>query len=92
MLASAADGRLFLTRVPTTRDAASFVVLQRAEAYGYGTEYLGWVFNRDELLAAAQGAGLELEREFTLLSWVMAGTPGETSHTGYLFAPSQGRT
>jgi putative methyltransferase (TIGR04325 family) len=90
-LAGAAERRLFLTRVPVVREAASFVTLQRAQAYGYDTEYLGWVFNRDELIAAAVGAGLALEREFVLISsWPVAGTPEGPSEYGYLFAPLPG--
>ena len=90
-LASVAERRLFLTRVPVVREAESFVTLQRAQAYGYGTEYLGWVFNREELIEAAVGAGLALEREFVLVSgWPVAGTPEGPSEYGYLFAPVQG--
>src|SRR5207244_1157808 len=62
-LARATAGYLYLTRVPLARRAPSFVVLQRAQRHGYGTEYLGWVLNRDELLGAAREAGLELVRE-----------------------------
>jgi putative methyltransferase (TIGR04325 family) len=86
-LAEVAHGRLFLTRMPITRDAPSFVALQRAQAYGYATEYLGWVFNRDELLDAAGDAGLALEREFAFIpSWPVAGAPEHPSLTGFLFA------
>jgi putative methyltransferase (TIGR04325 family) len=89
-LAGAAERRLFLTRVPVVREATSFVTLQRAQAYGYDTEYLGWVFNRDALIAAAVGAGLALEREFVLISsWPVAGMPEGPSDYGYLFAPMQ---
>jgi len=42
----------------------SFVVLQRPDAYGYETEYEGWILNRGEFLEAAQQAGLALQREF----------------------------
>ena len=48
----------YVTRLPIALDAPSFVVLQRAGAYGYETEYLGWVVNRDELLDAAFRTGL----------------------------------
>jgi putative methyltransferase (TIGR04325 family) len=90
-LAGATQGRLFLTRVPITRHAGSFVVLQRAEAYGYATEYLGWVLNRDELLAAAHGTGLALEREFVFVwSWSIPGAPEDPSLTGFLFTKAPG--
>ncbi len=90
-LAGASRGWLFLTRVAIARQGRSFVVLQRAHAYGYATEYIGWVLGRDELLAAALGAGLELEREFVLQpGWLIAGAPDEISHAGFLFrAPRQ---
>ena len=63
-LAGAAAPWLFVAQLPTVRAAPSFVVLQRPDAYGYETEYLGWVVNRAELLRTARAAGLELEREF----------------------------
>ncbi len=85
-LAAATRGWLFLTRAPIATRHPSFVVLQRAHAYGYGTEYLGWVFNRDELLRAAQDANLALAREFVLLpGWTIHGAPDQVAHAGFLF-------
>lgn len=85
-LAHASRGWMFLTRVPLAQHGGSFVVLQRANAYGYATEYLGWVLDRDELLDAALDAGLELEREFVLApGWLIPGAPDEVSHAGFLF-------
>jgi putative methyltransferase (TIGR04325 family) len=63
-LGAAAGRWLFVAQLPVAESAASFVVLQRPYGYGYGTEYLGWVVNRGELLRAAAGAGLTLDREF----------------------------
>src|SRR5262249_44788363 len=51
-LARATSDFLYVTRVPLAVQVPSFVVIQRAQRHGYGTEYLGWVLNRDELLAA----------------------------------------
>jgi hypothetical protein len=51
----------------------SFVVVKRPDAYGYETEYLGWMVGRADLLAAADRAGLE--REF-----VAAGAPERPVH------------
>jgi putative methyltransferase (TIGR04325 family) len=83
--ANAADGWLFLTRVPVVTHHPSFVVLQRVDAYGYATETLGWAFNRDELLGAAGELGLELEREFLVHPpWEITGAPDEVSHAGFL--------
>ncbi len=85
-LADASARWTFLTRLPVARQHASFVVLQRAHAYGYATEYLGWVLNRDELLDAAHGAGLELERELALLpEFSVDGAPEAFIHAGFLF-------
>src|SRR5207245_79028 len=50
LLAELACSYLFITRTPVALASASFVVVQRPYACGYDTEYLGWVFNRDELI------------------------------------------
>ena len=75
--------------MPTAVAAPSFVVLQRAQRYGYETEYLGWVLNRHELLEEARAAGLALEREILLPAWLSAaGAPEDPiGHRGFLFAP-----
>ena len=78
---------LYVTRLPVALRARSFVVVQRPYAYGYETEYLGWVVARGELLQAAGDAGLRLEREFLLVDEAhVAGAP-ETpvQHRGFLF-------
>jgi putative methyltransferase (TIGR04325 family) len=87
-LARAAAGHLYVTRLPIAKESPSFVVVQRAYAYGYDTEYLGWVINRQDLLAEANGAGAELQREFLLSAlFDAAGAPERpTEHRGYLFA------
>lgn len=92
-LAAATSGFLFVTRVPIALDASSFVVLQRAEVYGYATEYLGWVVSRDELLAEASATSLELVRELLLDAWLSAaGAPEDPiGHRGFLFRPTAGR-
>jgi hypothetical protein len=64
-LVGAAAEYLYVARLPTTA-RRSFVLLQRAYVYGYETEYLGWVLDRQEFLGAASGAGAELEREFLM--------------------------
>jgi putative methyltransferase (TIGR04325 family) len=87
--AGATSGFLLVTRLPIALEAPSFVVLQRAQAYGYETEYLGWVVSRDELLAEASAAGLELVRELLLDAWLSAaGAPEDPiGHRGFLFRP-----
>jgi putative methyltransferase (TIGR04325 family) len=86
-LAGATGEYLYVTRVPLALRARSFVVLQRAQRHGYGTEYLGWVLNRDELLGAARACGLRLVREFLLDARFDAeGAPERpTTHGGFLF-------
>jgi putative methyltransferase (TIGR04325 family) len=88
-LGRAASGRLLVTRLPIALGSRSFVVLQRAAAYGYETEYLGWVVSRDELLEEASHAGLELERELLLDAWLSAaGAPEDPiGHRGFVFRP-----
>ena len=62
-LAECSRKLLLINRIAVVNDAPSFVVLQRAGAYGYATEYLSWVLSRDELLGAAGRAGFGLDRE-----------------------------
>jgi len=86
-LARATGRYALVTRLPVARTAPSFVVLQRAYAYGYETEYLGWAINVDELLETARAAGLELLRELLVPAWFTAeGAPETpTGHAGFLF-------
>jgi len=83
-LTDATDGQLYVARVPTALSVPSFVVVQRPYAHGYDTEYLGWVLNRDELLAAVP---LRLEREFLLdARFSAAGAPEDpVDHRSFLF-------
>ncbi|MEA2265946.1 MAG: hypothetical protein QOE27_1529 [Solirubrobacteraceae bacterium] len=88
-LAAATRGPLLITRIGVVEDVPSFVVLQRADAYGYATAYLGWVLNRGELLAAGRAAGLELEREFLIHDpFEIAGAPATVHHRGFVFRRS----
>lgn len=50
-LAGSTGRYLYVTRQPFVRNSRSFVVLQRPSAYGYETEYPGWVLDRREFLA-----------------------------------------
>lgn len=89
--AQATAGFLFITRLPVALRSPSFVVLQRADAYGYSTEYLGWVISRRELLAAASSAKLDFERELLLDAWLppIGGPEEPIGHRGFLFHPTQ---
>ena len=86
-LAGATAGLLLVTRLPVALESPSFVILQRADAYGYATEYLGWVVSREELLAEASAAGLVLDRELLVDAWLSAaGAPEDPiGHRGFLF-------
>lgn len=86
-LAGATRRMLYVTRVPIVFSAQSFLVVQRAYAYGYGTEYVGWFLNRDELLAAAEDIdGVSLRREFLQLEYVEGeGAPEAGTYRGFLF-------
>jgi len=92
-LAAAASGYVYVTRLPVALRSTSFVVVQRPYAYGYETEYLGWVVNREDLLEAAATAGLELVREFVLVDLLSArGAPEDPiEHRGFLFHAASGR-
>lgn len=89
-LARATRGLLFVTRLPVARSSDSFVVLQRAQPYGYRTEYLGWVVSQQELLAQARTLGLVLVRELVVDGWFTAeGSPeSPIGHRGFLFRPA----
>ncbi|MEJ7787653.1 MAG: glycosyltransferase [Solirubrobacteraceae bacterium] len=87
-LAGATRDSLLITRLPLLDSQPSFVAIQRAQPYGYATEYLGWVFNRSELLDGAAAAGLELVREFFLQEPMdIRGAPERPSHGAFLFKP-----
>lgn len=87
--ADSATGFVLLTRVPVVEHHPAFVVRQRVPEYG--TEYLGWVFNRRELLAATAAVGLRLEREFVLgYRPEIVGAPEQDETRAYLFDASAG--
>lgn len=63
-LAAAAEHWLFITQVPVIQKARRFVVVQRPFRVGMDTDYISWVFNRDEFLDQIENSGLKLDREF----------------------------
>ena len=88
-LIDATEHYLYVTRIPVLSNSPSFVVLQRAYKYGYDTEYLGWFFNRDELVQCASEAGMDLVREFDLGSTThVQGAPEDGRQRGFLFQPA----
>jgi putative methyltransferase (TIGR04325 family) len=92
-LAPAADGYLYITRLPIVRSAPSFVVVQRPHAYGYATEYLGRFLNKDEFVDHVLSQGMELVREFLVQEKpYVCGAPEQGQYHGFLFRPRRGRT
>jgi putative methyltransferase (TIGR04325 family) len=88
-LAGATQRYLLLTRTPTVGQSQSFVVLQRGQPYGFGTDVLEWFFNRYELLECAAGTGMRLVREFVMLDQTpAAGVPEQAQYRGFLFEPA----
>jgi len=92
-LARSTSRYLLLTSVPVIERAASFVFLQRAHSFGYETEYLGWCFNRHELVSAVEAGGLRLVRELIVgYRPPIAGAPEQNVFKGFVFeAPQAGR-
>jgi putative methyltransferase (TIGR04325 family) len=91
-LAQYARSFLLLTRIPIVFQQTTFVTLQRPQSHGYGTEFLGWTFNRDDLVEEAEACGLQLEREFLLDGeYYVAGSPETVTQMGFLFRPSEPR-
>jgi putative methyltransferase (TIGR04325 family) len=85
-LAGAASPYLLVNRVPVARGQRSFVTRQRGHAYGLRTEYRSWVFDPDELVAAAGRAGADLVRGF-LVGYRphVHGAPAPVETGGFLF-------
>jgi putative methyltransferase (TIGR04325 family) len=85
-LANASGRYLLLTRLPLVCAGPSFAVLERVTGRGIGTEYVSWALNRDDVLARAESAGLDLVREFLLGSTPSAhGAPEQEEARGLLF-------
>ena len=88
--ARASHGYVYVARLPMALASPSHVVVQRAHAHGYATEYLGWVLNRNEFLSGAADSSLTLDREFLVSAWFDAdGAPERpTGHRSFLFHPN----
>jgi putative methyltransferase (TIGR04325 family) len=80
---------LYVTRIPVVHRVPSFVVLQRPRSAGYQTEYLGWFFNRTELLQAFEGLGMALVREFLIQERPFVHrAPEQAAYRGFLWRPA----
>ena len=80
--ASAADGYLLLTQVPTVLSESGFVVLQRTG----GSQVLAVRFSRSELIDTVRATGFQLVREFPMAQEaIVYGAPEQPSPRGFLF-------
>jgi len=87
-LSGATREYLYVCRLPTVREADSFVFVQRPYVMGYGTEYLSWCINRGELLRVAEESGLRLVREFISGERpYIDRAPEQNEYRGFLFRP-----
>lgn len=85
-LCGAASTWLYVTRQPVVMTAEDYVVVQRAHRHGYPTSYPGWVLNRGGLVAAVEGEGFGLEREFLIDERPpVDGAPEPPEYRGFLF-------
>jgi len=85
-LADATAGYLYIAKLPSVQEVASFVFVQRPYQYGYNTEYLSWCLNRTEFLQTTERSGLELVREFVYGHRpLIHGAPEQNIYRGYLF-------
>jgi putative methyltransferase (TIGR04325 family) len=90
LLASCANPYLYVTRLPVVRRCKSFVALQRVHAYGYDTEYMCWLLNREEFLDHMASLDLELVREFVFHKHPMVKRAQEQAEIqGFLFRTKQ---
>jgi putative methyltransferase (TIGR04325 family) len=89
-LARSSRSWTYITRLPLVTRVPSFVTRQRPHRYGYETEYISWVLNRQEFLGQATAAGLSLEREFLLDERpYVPGAPEQFVHSSFLFRPAR---
>jgi putative methyltransferase (TIGR04325 family) len=85
-LAQASRRYLYVTRLPLVHRAASFTVVQRPYRYGYVTEYVSWVVNRQEFLSHVGSLGMPLVREIVLAEGpAIRGAPEPCEIRGFLF-------
>ncbi|HEV8435108.1 MAG TPA: methyltransferase, TIGR04325 family [Thermoanaerobaculia bacterium] len=78
---------VYLTRMAFVSNTQSFTAIQRpVRGASYMTEYICWIFNRDEFVSHLAGCGLELVREFLMEDGPVIGGAGEQPvYRGFLF-------
>lgn len=91
-LVRAARGWIYVTGLPVLRSAKSFTFVQRAQGYGYNTEYVAWCLNRSEFLSAMESSGASLRHEYVLgYRPRIKGAPEQCEYRGFLFTIKQPR-
>jgi putative methyltransferase (TIGR04325 family) len=89
-LARLARPYVFLTRLLTVNKTKSFVVLQKTDSNGYGSDMLTQVFNCGELLEVANDCGLSPIRELVIGDRPrISGVEEESVCRGWLFRSRQ---
>lgn len=84
LLIRCAERYLFITRMPFVQKNKSFVMLQNSKVYG--TQYQGWVINKDEFLSFCDENGLKLSREFVnYIGPYIHNAPEQNIYMGFLF-------
>ncbi len=85
-LAAAAEEYLYVTHLPVTETAESFVAVQRRYSFDHTKERLGWVINLGEFLSCATDSEMELFREmFVSDKFLIHNAPQECDFRGFLF-------
>lgn len=77
---------LYITRMIFVNHASSYVAMQRPKSFGYRTEYLCWILNRQEFLDHVLSRGMELVREFLICdAQHIHCAPEQGDYRGFLF-------
>jgi putative methyltransferase (TIGR04325 family) len=78
---------VYLTRMAFVSDTPSFTAIQRPlRGASYMTEYICWIFNRDEFVSHVSGSGMELVREFLMEDGpLIRGAREQPVYRGFLF-------
>jgi putative methyltransferase (TIGR04325 family) len=85
-LVRVARGWIYITGLPVVQTAKSFPFVQRAQGYGYNTEYVAWALNRTEFLAAMESSGASLRHEYALgYRPPIKAAPEQCEYRGFLF-------
>ena len=82
-LVQSSNRYMYICRMPFVVTGKSFVMLQRAKEYG--TEYLGWVLNREEFIQFVEQHGMKLVREFVNNGGPRIKAPELNLYMGFLF-------